>query len=405
MKPIAVTALAVFLGSALAADEASFDRNAVAARMQERLAGSDAKTKAFRELRKRQAAGEDVREEMAAIRPWPTFDDLDVPAMRILAQDPADQAAFHAIRVLMRTRGVPVDLEAMEVHWDAPEAAFHEYLARLLAKHHHSREGLPWALSSLEIAGEARLALWRKLLESSTDGQIRGNAVAALMEDAFERLEAPGSSQAQREAMRVRALEYVRLIREQYADVQAAPVVSGARRVSLLTLAEGRERTLAYSVGAVPPDMEAPLLRGGSDRLSRYRGRVVLLDFWFVACAPCKKAQPDLVAFRRAMAGKPFEIIGVSVDDDAEALIDYIDNERVLPWPQWIIGSKSGLPREWGVHRYPTYVLLDADGVVRARSIHFDQAMRAEIREWADKAGQGREAAAIQFVPAVGVRG
>ena len=62
------------------------------------------------------------------------------------------------------------------------------------------------------------------------------------------------------------------------------------------------------------PDIAAPDLSGRILRLSDYRGKVVLLNFWATWCDPCRKEIPSLISLRKKLAGRPFVIVSVAMD-------------------------------------------------------------------------------------------
>ena len=58
-------------------------------------------------------------------------------------------------------------------------------------------------------------------------------------------------------------------------------------------------------------------ISGQSLTLARFRGKVVLLNFWATWCAPCQVEMPVFAAWQRQYGPQGFEIIGISMDDDA----------------------------------------------------------------------------------------
>ena len=95
------------------------------------------------------------------------------------------------------------------------------------------------------------------------------------------------------------------------------------------------------------------------------RGKVVLVDFWGTWCPPCRESVPALRNLNKKYAGKPFQLVSVSSDDDEDVWKTFIKAER-MEWPQYI-----DLPGEvlhaFKVDSFPTFVVLDKDGVVRFR--------------------------------------
>lgn len=99
---------------------------------------------------------------------------------------------------------------------------------------------------------------------------------------------------------------------------------------------------------------------GGSVDFGELRGEVVLLDFWATWCKPCREATPHLERLAGRMEGRPFVLVGISVDRDREALEAYLEKEGV-PWPQvWDAGGQA--VRAFGVSSFPTYLVIDHEG-------------------------------------------
>lgn len=72
--------------------------------------------------------------------------------------------------------------------------------------------------------------------------------------------------------------------------------------------------------------MQTP--EGKTVKLSDYagKGKVVLVDFWASWCGPCRREMPNLVEAYAQYKGKNFEIVGVSLDQDAAAWKESIKN-------------------------------------------------------------------------------
>lgn len=69
---------------------------------------------------------------------------------------------------------------------------------------------------------------------------------------------------------------------------------------------------------------------GGKDiKLSDYKGKVILLNFWATWCPPCRKELPDLSQISTELQGKDFVMIGVSVDDNQEVLNKFLETNRL----------------------------------------------------------------------------
>ena len=67
--------------------------------------------------------------------------------------------------------------------------------------------------------------------------------------------------------------------------------------------------------GNQAPDFTLNDLSGRPVQLSSLRGKVVLLNFWATWCPPCRAEVPSMVGLNRAMQGKAFQMLAVSVDE------------------------------------------------------------------------------------------
>jgi thiol-disulfide isomerase/thioredoxin len=130
------------------------------------------------------------------------------------------------------------------------------------------------------------------------------------------------------------------------------------------------------------PDFSIRTLEGKTLTLDALKGKTVVLDFWGTWCAPCVKATPDLVRLNRKLAGQPFVMIGISSDKDDVKWREFIRKNN-MDWPQYL--DDGSVQRLFDVSAFPTYVLLDADGIVRFRhsgeSAASERRLEEEIRK------------------------
>ena len=114
------------------------------------------------------------------------------------------------------------------------------------------------------------------------------------------------------------------------------------------------------AVGDVAPDFALKDLSGRNQRLSEFRGDVVVLTFWASYCGQCRES---LQAAGLAVAGGAPVALGVSLDreaDRAQALSTSLD----LQFPS-LLDAEQAVGRLYDVQRLPTTLLIDREGVVR----------------------------------------
>lgn len=109
------------------------------------------------------------------------------------------------------------------------------------------------------------------------------------------------------------------------------------------------------------------------------RGKVVLMDFWGTWCPPCRESVPILRNLNKKYVGKPFQLVSVSSDDDEDVWRTYIQAEH-MDWPQYI-DLPGDVLHAFKVESFPTFVVLDKDGVIRFRQSGEGPATEGELED------------------------
>jgi thiol-disulfide isomerase/thioredoxin len=132
------------------------------------------------------------------------------------------------------------------------------------------------------------------------------------------------------------------------------------------------------------PDFAFTSLEGGQVSNATLRGKVVLLDFWATWCPPCRESVPTIQGLHKKYADKAFEIVGVSADDDEDTLKTFVERNR-MNWTEYLDASGS-VGGSFDVESYPTYIVMDKEGVVRYRQSGFGPTVGSELEDTINKA-------------------
>lgn len=100
-------------------------------------------------------------------------------------------------------------------------------------------------------------------------------------------------------------------------------------------------------VGSNMLDVDLWDRNGNKIKLSSFRGKYLLLDFWASWCSPCRKANPDLKELYAKYGNTKFEFLSISIDTDKPKWLAAI-HEDGLPWPQFLDDFEPGKPGWYG---------------------------------------------------------
>lgn len=141
------------------------------------------------------------------------------------------------------------------------------------------------------------------------------------------------------------------------------------------TVADKLALIQAIQPGRPAPDFALKDIEGNTIRLSDFRGRWVLLDFWGSWCVWCRRGNPALVELYEKYGGKDFEIIGLAARDKDENWKKAIADDR-LAWRHANLAHTEGgneLPARYNVSGFPTKILIDPQGNIAVVSVGYHQ--------------------------------
>lgn len=97
--------------------------------------------------------------------------------------------------------------------------------------------------------------------------------------------------------------------------------------------------------------------------LSSLKGKVVLLNFWATWCPPCREEIPSMMKLNKAMAGKPFQMVCVSVDDGGKKAVSEFFKNTGFSLPAYFDPTGQA-PKTYGLTGVPESFVIDKNGVI-----------------------------------------
>ena len=145
-------------------------------------------------------------------------------------------------------------------------------------------------------------------------------------------------------------------------------IVVGLAGVGVLWLALHPHSRRPVALGDRAPAFSLPRVPSGNLSLREFRGKVVVLNFWATWCPPCVAETPSLEAFASKMKGRGVVVLGVSVDQDPAALLQFVAQYH-LTYPVARDPSRN-VPSRYGTYKFPETYIIDRSGKVAEKIVN-----------------------------------
>jgi thiol-disulfide isomerase/thioredoxin len=240
----------------------------------------------------------------------------------------------------------------------APEGAEQDKAISLLLKNQGDR--VPEACMMLAQTGTPQAqAFFKAVLEQKeSSNKAKGYATLGMASIVQRKLEAADPNSPEAAKLSKEAEDLLESVLKKYQDVKD---IIAAAESELFVL-----RNL--SVGKVAPDIEGLDSDGKPLKLSDYRGKVVVLDFWATWCTPCMALVPHEVKLCKRLEGKPFAMVGVDFDATRDEL-KKAEKENGITWRSFHDGRQGPIGEKWRIQAIPAIYVLDAKGVIRYKDV------------------------------------
>ncbi len=142
-----------------------------------------------------------------------------------------------------------------------------------------------------------------------------------------------------------------------------------ALAIALLLIVTGSDTSMN---GKPAPAVSFQCLNGRTVKLSQYRGKVVLVNFWATWCEPCRWEIPKLIALQKEYERQGFTVIGVAMDSQGRAGVqpfvsklqfDVGGRKMSMNYPI-VIGNQAVATKFGGVQALPTSFVISKDGTI-----------------------------------------
>lgn len=235
----------------------------------------------------------------------------------------------------------------------------------LIVKDHSKNPKMASVLGFISTSPDGA-AILEKIATKTEDRNIAGLAWYAITENLQQQTGEVGIKQAEELNKRTEMI-YEKLAKD-YADV---PMANGRGTIGS-TIKAALFELQNLSIGKVAPEVLCLNIDGDKDdKLSNYKGKVVVLDIWATWCGPCKAMIPHEREMNEKLKGKPFAFISISGDDTKETLTSFLEKEK-MPWVHWF-ADRKGILKDWNIRFYPTMYILDHKGVIRAKGLRGEE--------------------------------
>ncbi len=145
------------------------------------------------------------------------------------------------------------------------------------------------------------------------------------------------------------------------------------REAVIMAPARVESTSLAMQADATPaPDFALSDLNGQQIKLSDYKGKVVVLNFWATWCPPCRKEIPDFNELQAQYGDKGLQFIGVALDEEGLSKVKKWTSTNPVNYP--VVIADAAVKKAYGeMNAIPVTLLIDRQGIIRTKYIGMRQ--------------------------------
>jgi thiol-disulfide isomerase/thioredoxin len=147
----------------------------------------------------------------------------------------------------------------------------------------------------------------------------------------------------------------------------------------------GTEKLSPSQTAGMAPDFVLKDIEGKDIQLSRFKGKMVVLEFWATWCPPCKATIPELIAMQEKYAGKGLVVLGISIDEggDLASKLSAFSKANKINYPI-LLGSEE-VSRAYGIMSVPATFLIGKDNKIITEYKGYVDNLEALISQQIDK--------------------
>jgi len=117
--------------------------------------------------------------------------------------------------------------------------------------------------------------------------------------------------------------------------------------------------------GDALPDFSLSDMQGRQHRLSDYRGKVVMVNFWATYCGPCIKEMPSMQRLKEKLGEKPFAILAVDMAEEKSAVEAFLQKHDIKVNFPILLNPEGDVVESWMITAVPTTFIIDPEGTIR----------------------------------------
>jgi len=118
------------------------------------------------------------------------------------------------------------------------------------------------------------------------------------------------------------------------------------------------------------PDFQVTTIKGQKLSSGDLLGKVVVMDFWATWCPPCRASVPEIKELTKKYSSDKVVVLSVSADKDDGQWREFIAKKN-MDWLQYRDADEH-MQKLLSVHAFPTYIVIDTEGIVRERIVGED---------------------------------